>query len=412
MIRCKSEYFRSSTKLVDGLCVNTKEDLKEIANLLVVSIPTKLRKHEYAENLADAILTCTSIWLPQLTRYELTLLQKLVNAGPNTYIESPNTKMTTALEKLCLVVSDYDYVKNGVIRHMICDELREVIAPHIDSLLNSRELETQHLIEQYLLGIINLYGLLPNMEILRMLDDYLQGSDIKEQISSSLIKSILYRDYTFNMVDQYNNSTICMRSPFLWDIEGMDRKICEHHNIGGLKKFTAEEVLGAGSLPFASIPNSCLDKMKQFMKNKQGLTDDKITSILHSLWYSSQMEDNSMSIILPFINTQALAVNEVQEAIGIYSDYLNHCPRWFLMGYSPVEVSAMLEKNRLTNTPPRLVAGPNMKAAGMDITSDLLAEFEDLYREAFSGQSDRVGRNDPCPCGSGKKYKKCCGRDN
>lgn len=50
MIRCKSEYFRSSTKLVDGLCVNTKEDLKEIANLLGVSIPTKLRKNEYAEN--------------------------------------------------------------------------------------------------------------------------------------------------------------------------------------------------------------------------------------------------------------------------------------------------------------------------------------------------------------------------
>ena len=22
--------------------------------------------------------------------------------------------------------------------------------------------------------------------------------------------------------------------------------------------------------------------------------------------------------------------------------------------------------------------------------------------------SPRVGRNDPCPCGSGKKYKKCC----
>ena len=24
----------------------------------------------------------------------------------------------------------------------------------------------------------------------------------------------------------------------------------------------------------------------------------------------------------------------------------------------------------------------------------------------------QVGRNDPCPCGSGKKYKNCCGRDN
>lgn len=21
-----------------------------------------------------------------------------------------------------------------------------------------------------------------------------------------------------------------------------------------------------------------------------------------------------------------------------------------------------------------------------------------------------IGRNDPCPCGSGKKYKKCCGK--
>ena len=24
-------------------------------------------------------------------------------------------------------------------------------------------------------------------------------------------------------------------------------------------------------------------------------------------------------------------------------------------------------------------------------------------------KTERVGRNDPCPCGSGKKYKKCCG---
>jgi len=25
-------------------------------------------------------------------------------------------------------------------------------------------------------------------------------------------------------------------------------------------------------------------------------------------------------------------------------------------------------------------------------------------------QAEKVGRNDPCTCGSGKKYKKCCGR--
>ena len=58
-----------------------------------------------------------------------------------------------------------------------------------------------------------------------------------------------------------------------------------------------------------------------------------------------------------------------------------------------------------------------------------VASEEDVKREqaakvtSESGASDgsekgrtvrkgkKIGRNDPCPCGSGKKYKKCCGRD-
>ena len=30
--------------------------------------------------------------------------------------------------------------------------------------------------------------------------------------------------------------------------------------------------------------------------------------------------------------------------------------------------------------------------------------------EAIKAQ-EGPGRNDPCPCGSGKKYKKCCGKE-
>jgi len=30
--------------------------------------------------------------------------------------------------------------------------------------------------------------------------------------------------------------------------------------------------------------------------------------------------------------------------------------------------------------------------------------------ETYRRPEPRIGRNDPCPCGSGKKYKKCCGR--
>jgi hypothetical protein len=31
-----------------------------------------------------------------------------------------------------------------------------------------------------------------------------------------------------------------------------------------------------------------------------------------------------------------------------------------------------------------------------------------ISESTIINDSDRVGRNDPCPCGSGKKFKKCC----
>ena len=44
--------------------------------------------------------------------------------------------------------------------------------------------------------------------------------------------------------------------------------------------------------------------------------------------------------------------------------------------------------------------------------------LEDAFAEVASGKpkpvkrpGSRIGRNDPCPCGSGRKYKKCCGKD-
>ena len=39
---------------------------------------------------------------------------------------------------------------------------------------------------------------------------------------------------------------------------------------------------------------------------------------------------------------------------------------------------------------------------------------DELYKKEKTSRTlvkpPKVGRNDPCPCGSGKKYKKCCGR--
>jgi uncharacterized protein len=46
-----------------------------------------------------------------------------------------------------------------------------------------------------------------------------------------------------------------------------------------------------------------------------------------------------------------------------------------------------------------------------DIVAALYEAWEPLRRRGSTNrrESPKVGRNDPCPCGSGKKHKKCCG---
>ena len=42
--------------------------------------------------------------------------------------------------------------------------------------------------------------------------------------------------------------------------------------------------------------------------------------------------------------------------------------------------------------------------------ADQQAAAEPKKVETIVRSEAKVGRNDPCPCGSGRKYKKCCGR--
>jgi preprotein translocase subunit SecA len=58
------------------------------------------------------------------------------------------------------------------------------------------------------------------------------------------------------------------------------------------------------------------------------------------------------------------------------------------------------------STPREAFEGKTPAEVSQDNPSMLPFKKVETYRRA----EPRVGRNDPCPCGSGKKYKKCCGR--
>ena len=42
-------------------------------------------------------------------------------------------------------------------------------------------------------------------------------------------------------------------------------------------------------------------------------------------------------------------------------------------------------------------------------TQEMCAGSDGTVKKQPVKKGQKVGRNDPCPCGSGKKYKKCCG---
>src|SRR5208337_3104026 len=59
----------------------------------------------------------------------------------------------------------------------------------------------------------------------------------------------------------------------------------------------------------------------------------------------------------------------------------------------------------------RLSTTMNLAAEGLP--PKLASQMKSRHEEPLSQATPRkakVGRNDPCPCGSGKKFKKCCGR--
>jgi preprotein translocase subunit SecA len=62
---------------------------------------------------------------------------------------------------------------------------------------------------------------------------------------------------------------------------------------------------------------------------------------------------------------------------------------------------------RTPHTAAPLEAAPTGPADGGGVaTEEAPVRVRQIVNEA-----PKVGRNDPCPCGSGKKYKKCCGKD-
>ena len=56
------------------------------------------------------------------------------------------------------------------------------------------------------------------------------------------------------------------------------------------------------------------------------------------------------------------------------------------------------------------VTGAGLEDTAINLVDGKLSEKEGGMNKTIVNNEPKVGRNDPCPCGSGKKYKNCCGK--
>lgn len=111
-------------------------------------------------------------------------------------------------------------------------------------------------------------------------------------------------------------------------------------------------------------------------------------------------------------------LNDINNAIKPIMDFVNFVNLRQRKGWPPSELSKRTPKYRGT---PTIVPGragiakslkeaePELRALGMNVDYSSIDSFATVgpYGER---RAVKVGRNDPCPCGSGKKYKYCHGR--
>lgn len=92
-----------------------------------------------------------------------------------------------------------------------------------------------------------------------------------------------------------------------------------------------------------------------------------------------------MQLIFDRFNRQGISfkdINQANEVTQLIMNLSNNTRLWENNGYTPQYIFEKFEKPNLKPLPDK--------------------PFRTVIKEK------KAGRNDPCPCGSGKKYKKCC----
>lgn len=136
--------------------------------------------------------------------------------------------------------------------------------------------------------------------------------------------------------------------------------------------------------------------LEQFFIKTKKLTKEKLLDAMSTVTFSLNSSD-SMDTVYENLSWSNISFS-LDEAItfgNLFTEMNNNFRMQFNRGYTPNELSKLLPKANKT---------PQTKSA-------LFSKLAKPVGTSSEQKPKTIARNAPCPCGSGKKYKRCCGKD-
>ncbi|MBQ7309797.1 MAG: preprotein translocase subunit SecA [Clostridia bacterium] len=136
--------------------------------------------------------------------------------------------------------------------------------------------------------------------------------------------------------------------------------------------------------------------------------------------FGEQMRELERVALLRAVDTAWMAhldeMDDLRDGVGLNA-YAQRNPLTEYRIQAGDMFDAMIDKIRLDTVRVVLFAKPASEIKRMEVAKQKVASLAGVGGDTSEAKkpvvrraSEKVGRNEPCPCGSGKKYKQCCGK--
>lgn len=342
--------------IAECLAALTREQLDDAAIRLTLPLQPGMRKADLAAQLAQSLPENMLVVLTSLHAYGLDALESHLDESP---IRDATVRVNPDLMDALCMLRGFGLAWHGrvgwEVQPQVWSAIRALTPPERETIVSLS------LADDLMAGMLNLYGMLDIAVVQDMLE-HLCRDDVPPDLAVYLAR-IFDANRNVYVAD---GARICLCSQQLdnpvWLQQQLNvRERLPHAAFNGQQMLDASCGLPGDGAIYAPV--------KAWLA-RHGMADDDAFDLLYDAVYNLlNGSEEFVSMLLEEAGVAEAALTPLEQRM--FDKLLRAIPQWTLLGHS------IEEADRLSGRIPDL---------------------------------PHVGRNDLCPCGSGRRYKHCCGR--